>query len=112
MDIRVINMPYSWPEDMIEVMYKVFCPAAAETVPFPLLYCNVIENLALRGTSKYFKTEHPRITEGFMTDEVADYIEAMKKVVPCVKKKKTTARVIFVSAPGKIYLPRPLQHFL
>ena len=91
-----------------------FRPAAAETIPFPpfLVYCNVIDHLALQRTLRYFEPEHSRLTEGFMTDEATAYIEAMKNEVRSVKNKKAPVGVIFVSPPGQIYLPRPLVLFL
>ena len=111
MDVRVMNIPCS---SLDEVMCKIFSPAAAETMSFApfLIYCNVTDHLALRGTLRYFERDHPRLTEGFMTDEVTANIEAMKQVVRSVKNKKANAGVILVSPPGQIYLPRPLQQFL
>ena len=93
---------------------QIFGPgAAAETIPFPplLIDCNVIGHLALRGTLRYFEPGHPRLAESFMTDEITAYVEAMKNVTLSVKNKRATAGVDFVSPPGQIYLPRPLQQF-
>ena len=47
-----------------------------------------------------------------MTDELTNYIEAMKNVARSVKNKRATAVVIFVSPPCQIFLPRSLQQFL
>ena len=59
MEARVINLPCSSLEDMAEVTCKVIGPSAnpAETIPFPplLIYSNVIDHLALRGTLKYLE---------------------------------------------------------
>ena len=56
MDVRAMNLPCSSLEDMAEVTCKVFGPAPnpTETIPFPplLIYSNVIDHLALRGTLK------------------------------------------------------------
>ena len=56
MDVQVTNLPYSSSEKMAEVTCKVFGPAAnhSQTIPFPplLIYSNVIDQLALRGTLK------------------------------------------------------------
>ena len=81
--------------------------------PIPsLLQCDRPPRTAWRGTLKYFEREHSTLTEGFITDEEAAYIEAMKKLVRSVKIQKATAGVIFVSPPGQVYLPRPQQQFL
>ena len=54
MDIQVMNLPCSSLEEMPEVTCKIFGPAAnhSETIPFPplLIYSNVIDHLALRGS--------------------------------------------------------------
>ena len=74
---------------MIEVICKIFGPAAAETIPFPsfLVYSNMIDHLALRGILRLFKPDYSSSTEAFMTDEATAYVEAMKIVVRVVKNK-------------------------
>ena len=56
MDVRSMNMPFTSLSEMAEVTNKIFTPAAAETIPLPpiLVYSNVIDHLALRGTLRYF----------------------------------------------------------
>ena len=79
MDVRVMNLPCSSLEEMAEVTCKVFGPTAnhSETIPFPpiLIYSNVIDHFALRGTLKHFEGGNRRLTEAVMTGEVVAYIE-------------------------------------
>ena len=116
MDVRVMNLPCSSLEEMAEVTCKVFGPTAnhSETIPFPpiLSYSNVIDHLALRGTLKHFEGGNRRLTEAVMTGDVVAYIEMMKNVIGRVHRKKPTVCVIFVSPPGYIHLPLPLQQLL
>ena len=116
MDVRVMNLPCSSLEEMAEVTCKVFGLTAnhSETIPFPpiLIYSNVIDRLALRGTLKHFEGGNRRLTEAVMTGEVMAYIETMKNVIGKIQRKKPTVSVIFVSPPGYIYLPLPLQQLL
>ena len=90
----------------------MFTPAAAETIPLPpiLVYSNVIDHLALRGSLRYFDTLSTRFTEGFVTDEVTAGIETMSHIATMMKNKKPNTGTVFVSPPG--YLPRLLQKFL
>ena len=108
-----MNLPCSSLEDMAEVTCKVIGSSAnpAETIPFPplLIYSNVIDHLALRGTLKYLEGGKTNDRE-VMTGEVVSYIEAMRSVIRPVERKKPTAGIIFVS-PGYVYLPKPLQEF-
>ena len=62
-----------------------------------------------RGTLRYFELGNPRLTEGFATNEVTVYVEAMINVVRSVQNKKPTAEVIFDSPPGQPYLSKVLQ---
>ena len=82
MDVRSMNMPFTSLSEMAEVTNKIFTPAAAETIPLPpiLVYSNVIDHLALRGTLRYFDIEKERFTVGFVTDEVVAYIERMANI--------------------------------
>ena len=116
MDVRVMNLPCTSLEEMTEVTCKVFGPAVnhTETIPFPplLIYSNVIDHLAFRATLKYFEGGNHRLTEELMTGEVVAYVEAMRTVIRHVQKKKHTIGVIFVSPPGYVLLPKPLQQFL
>ena len=116
MDVPVMNLPCSSLEEMAEVTCKVFGPTAnhSETIPFPpiLIYSNVIGHLALRGTVKHFEGGNRRLTEAVLTGEVVAYIETMRNVIGKVQRKKPTVGVIFVSPPGYIYLPLPLQQLL
>ena len=116
MDVRVMNLPCSSLEEMAEVTCKVFGPTAnhSETIPFPpiLIYSNVIDHLAFRGTLKHFEGGNRRLTEAVMTGEVVAYIETMRNVIGRVQRKKPTVGVIFVSPPGYIHLPLPLQQLL
>ena len=52
MVVRVMNMPCTSLSEMAEVTDKIIAPAAAETIPLPpiLVYSNVLDHLALRGT--------------------------------------------------------------
>ena len=99
---------------MAEVTDKIFTPAGTETIPLPpiLVYSNVIDHLALRGSLRHFDTQSNRYTEGFVTDEVTAYIETMSYIVTTMKNKKPNTATVFVSPPGYIYLPRALQQFL
>ena len=92
----------------------MFTPAAAETIPLPpiLVYSNVIDHLALRGSLRHFDTLSTRFTEGFATDEVTAYVETMSHIATMMKNKKPNTGTVFVSPPGYIYLPRALQQFL
>ena len=114
MDVKIMNMPCSTLEDMIEVTCKVFGPALTETIPFPplLVFSNVIDHLAVRGKLNRFEPERQQFTEEFVTNEVTAYLDSMRKVVRLAQRKRTDASVIFVSPPGYIHLPRQLQQFL
>ena len=115
-DVRVMNLPCSSLEEMAEVTCKVFGPTAnlSETIPFPpvLVYSNVIDHLALRGTLTYFEGGNRRLTEAEMTGEVVAYIETMRNVIARVQRKRHTVGVIFVSPPGYVHLPQLLQQLL
>ena len=67
---------------MAEVTNKIFTPAAAETIPLPpfLVYSNVIDHLALRGTLRYFDIENEGFTAEIVTDEVVAKIERMANI--------------------------------
>ena len=114
MDVKIMNMPCSTLEDMIEVTCKVFGPALAETIPFPplLVFSNVIDHLAVRGKLNRFEPERQLFTEEVVTNEVTAYLDSMRKVVRLAQRKRTDASVIFVSPPVYIHLPRQLQQFL
>ena len=114
MNFRVMNIPCTSLSDMEEVTDKIFTPAAAETIPLPpmLVYSNVIDHFALRGTLKYFEPEHVRFTEEFVTDEITAYVEIMANIARRMKNKKSTTGTVFVSPPCYMYLPRPQQQFL
>ena len=114
MDVRVMNMTCTSLSEMAKVTDKIFAPAAAETIPLPpiLVYFNVLDHLALRGTLKVFEPGHPRFTEGFVTDEVTAYVEAMSHITRTMKSEKSTIGTDFMSHPGYIFLPRPIQQFL
>ena len=79
MDVRLMNMPCTTLNEMAEVTDKLFTPAAAETIPLPpiLVYSNVIDHLALRGSLRYFDMQSTRFTEGFITDEVVANVETI-----------------------------------
>ena len=101
MDVRVMNLPCTSLE--AEVTCKVFGPTVnhAETIPFPpiLIYSNMIDHLALRGTLKYFEEGNRRLTEEVMTGEVVAYVEAMRNVIRRVQRMKPVVGVVFVSPP-------------
>ena len=90
MDVRLMNMLGTSLSEMVEVTNKIFTPAAAETIPLPpiLVYSNVIDYLALRGTMRYFDIENKRFTDGFFTDEVVAYVERMASIAKMMKDKK------------------------
>ena len=100
--------------EMAEVSDKIFRPAAAETIPLPpvLVYSNVIDHLVLRGTLRFFESNHERFTEGFVTDEVTNYVETMANIARTLRNKKSSNGTVFMSPPGYVYLPRPVQQFL
>ena len=102
MDVRLMNMPCTTLNEMAEVTDKIFTPAGTETIPLPpiLVYSNVIDHLALRGSLRHFDTQSNRFTEGFVTDEVTAYIETMSYIVTTMKNKKPNTATIFVSPPG------------
>ena len=106
MDVRILNMPCTTLNEMAEVTDKMFTQAGTETIPLPplLVYSNVIDHLALRGTLEF--------TEGFVTDEVTNYVETMTNIVQAMRRKKATTGTVFMSPPGYVYLPRTLQQFL
>ena len=115
MDVRLINMPCTSLSEMAESTDKMFTPAAAETIPLPpplLVYSNVIDHLALWGTLEFFEPNHRRFTEGFVTDEVTNYVETMAHIARLMRNKKATTGTVFMSPPGYVYLPRTLQQFL
>ena len=107
MDVRLVDMPCTSLGEMAEVTDKIFTPASAETIPLPpiLVYSNVIDHLALRGTLRYSDLQHARFTEGFVTDEVTN-------ITTRLKNKKPNTGTVFVSVPGYIHLPRALQQLL
>ena len=100
MDFRIMNMPCTSLSEMAEVTDKFFSQAAAETIPFPpiLIYSNVLDHLALRGTLKFFEARHVRFIEGFVTDEVTAYVETTSNMT--MKNKKSTTGTVFTSPPG------------
>ena len=100
--------------EMTEVTDKIFTPAAAETIPLPpiLVYSNVIDQLALRGTLKYFESGHVRFIEGFVTDEITAYLETMSNIIGTMRNKTSTTGTVLMSPPGIIYPPRPIPQFL
>ena len=77
-----MNMPCTTLNEMAEVTDKMFTPAAAETIPLSpiLVYSNLIDHLALRGSLRHFDTQSTRFTEGFVTDEVTAYVETMSHI--------------------------------
>ena len=99
---------------MAEVTDKIFTPAATGTIPLPpiLVYSNVIDHLALRGTLRYFDLQHARFTEGFVTDEVVAYVETMFNITTRMRNKKPNTGTVFVSPPGYIHIPKALKQFL
>ena len=114
MDVRLMNMPCTTLNEMAEVTDKIFTPAGTETIPLPpiLVYSNVIDHLALRGSLRHFDTQSNRFTKGFVTDEVTAYIETMSHIATIMKNEKPNTATVFVSPPGYIHLPRALQQFL
>ena len=102
MDVRLMNMLCTTLNEMAEVTDKIFTPAGTETIPLPpiLVYSNVIDHLALRGSLRHFDTQSNRFTEGFVTDEVTAYIETMSYIVTTMKNKKPNTATVFVSPPG------------
>ena len=113
MDVRVMNMPCTTLSEMAEVTDKIFTPAAAQTIPLPpiIVYSNVIDHLALRGTLRFFESNDERFTEGFVTDEVTNYVETMANIARTMPNKKIFHRNSVHVAPGYVYLPRPVQQF-
>ena len=99
---------------MAEVTDKMFTPAAAKTKPFSpmLVYSNLIDHLALRGTLEFFEPDHVKFTEGFVTDEVTDYVETMIQIARVARNKNANTGTVFMSPPGYMYLPRTLQQLL
>ena len=116
MDVRVMNLPCPSLDEMAELTCKVFGPTVyhTETIPFSpiLIYSNMIDHLALRGTLKYFEGGNRRLTEEVMTGEVIAYVEAMRNVIRRVQRMKHVVGVVFMSPPGYVYLPKPLQQLL
>ena len=110
----MMNMPCTTLSEMTEVTDKLFTPAAAETIPLPpiLVYSNVIDHLALRGSLRYFDMQSTRYTEGFITDEVVAYVETMSNIATTMKNKTPNTGTVFVSPPGYMHLPKALQQFL
>ena len=98
-DVRAMNMPCTSLSKMAEVIDKIFAPVAAETIPLPsiLVYFNVLDHLALRGTLKFFEPGHPRFTEGFVMDEVTAYVETMSNITRTMENKKSTTGTVFTS---------------
>ena len=94
MDVRVMNMPCSSHSEMAEFTDKIFTPAAAETISLPpiLVYSNVIDHLALRGTLKDFVLGYAPFTEGFVTDEVTAYLLTMSNITRMMKKELYSCR--------------------
>ena len=90
MDVRLMKMRCTTLSEMAEVTDKIFTPAAAETIHLPpiLMYSNVIDHLALRGSLRYFDRQSTRFTEGFITDEVVAYVETMSHIATMMKNKK------------------------
>ena len=64
MDVRLMNMPCTTLNEMAEVTDKIFTPAGTKTIPLPpiLVYSNVIDHLALRGSLRHFDTQSNRFT--------------------------------------------------
>ena len=114
MDVRILNMPFTSRSKLAEVTDNMSTPAATKTIPHPPLqvYSNVIGHLALRGTLEFFEPGHERLTEGFMTDEVTNYVETMAHIARFMRNKKATTGTVFMSSPGYVYLPLPLQQFV
>ena len=82
--------------------------------PLPplLVYSNVIDHLALRGTLEFFEPGDERLTEGFMTDEVPNYVETMAHIARFMRNKKATTGTVFMSPPGYVHVALPVQQFL
>ena len=114
MEVRVMNIPCTLLSKMAKVTKKILTPATAETIPLPpiLVYSNVIDHLALRGTLWYFELGHAQFTERFVTDENVAYLETMSDMATKMKNKKAITATVFTSPPGYMYLPRPIQQFL
>ena len=110
----MMNMPCTLLSEMAEVTDKIFTPAAAETIPISpiLVYSNVIDHLALRGTLRFFESNHERLTEGFVTDEVSNYVETMANIARTMRNKKSSTGTVFMPPPGYVYLPRPVHQIL
>ena len=116
MDVRVMNLPCTSLGEMAEVTCNVCGPTSnyTETIPFPslLIFSNVIDHLAVRGTLKHFEGEKRRLKEETMTAEVMAYVHFMRKVIRQVQGRRLTVEVFFVSALGDVHFPRQLQQFL
>ena len=95
-------------------MNVCLCETAAETIPLSpiLVYSNVIYHLALRGTLRFFESNHERLTEGFVTDEVSNYVETMANIARTMRNKKSSTGTVFMPPPGYVYLPRPVHQIL
>ena len=65
MEVEIMNWPCTSLGEMLEVTSKIIGRAATETIPFPpvLIYCKVLDHLALRSVLQYFNGEHRRCTE-------------------------------------------------
>ena len=72
----------------------------------------MIDHLALQGTLQFFETGHERLSEGFMTDEVTNYVESMAQIARFMRNKKATTGTVLMSHPGYVYLPLLVQQFL
>ena len=114
MGVCVMSMPCTSLGDIIEVSCKIFTPSRRGNHSFSplLIYSIVFDHLALRGTLRYFEPCHTRLTEGCTTDEVIAYVDLMANIARTVKSKRVTVGAMFVSSPGYMYLPRPLQQFM
>ena len=77
-----------------------------------LVYSNVLDHLDLRRTLKYFETEHPRFPERSVTDEVTSYVETLSNITRTMKSIKSITGTVFMSPPGYMFLPGPIQQFL
>ena len=102
MDVRIMNMPCTTLNEMAEVTDKIFTQAGTETIPLPplLVYSNVIDHLALRGTLEFFRPDHERFTEGFVTDEVTNYVDTMANIAQAMRRRKAITGTVFMSPPG------------
>ena len=47
-----------------------------------------------------------------MTDEVTNYVETMAHIARFMRNKKATTGTVFMSPPGYVHLPLPLQQFI